>query len=286
MIFWISSYPKSGNTWLRFLIASYYYTKDGFFDENVLKYIDQFPQKVFFKGFNYDPKTPTGTTKFWIKAQEKINQDKKIKFFKTHNIFGSVNNFHFTNRENSIGCVYIVRDPRNVITSLKNFYEMNDSKAFKFITSKNQYIYDVHKFVENGYSDFQFISSWEINYESWKFQKTIPVKIIRYEDLLNQTYSVANEVISFVNQITGNKEKISKNKIVNAVSSTSFSKLKGKEEKEGFSEAPKSRVNDSKIPFFNLGPKNKWKTILNDDLKNKLNEVFKKKLEELDYELT
>ena len=43
---------------------------------------------------------------------------------------------------------------------------------------------------------------------------------------------------------------------------------------------------DSKIPFFNLGPKNKWKTILNDDLKNKLNEVFKKKLEELDYELT
>ncbi|MDB9815339.1 sulfotransferase domain-containing protein [Candidatus Pelagibacter sp.] len=286
MIFWISSYPKSGNTWLRFLIASYYYTKDGFFDENVLKYIDQFPQKIFFKGFNYDSKTPTGTTKFWIKAQEKINQNKKIKFFKTHNIFGSVNNFHFTNRENSIGCVYIVRDPRNVITSLKNFYEMNDNKAFKFITSKNQYIYDIHKFAENGYSDFQFISSWEINYESWKFQKTIPVKIIRYEDLLNQTYSVANEVISFINQITGNKEKISKNKIVNAVSSTSFSKLKGKEEKEGFSEAPKSRVNDSKIPFFNLGPKNKWKTILNDDLKNKLNEVFKKKLEELDYELT
>jgi len=283
MIFWISSYPKSGNTWLRFLIASYYYTKDGFFDENVLKYIDQFPQKIFFKGFNYDSKTPTGTTKFWIKAQEKINQDKKIKFFKTHNIFGSVNNFHFTNRENSIGCVYIVRDPRNVITSLKNFYEMNDSKAFKFITSKNQYIYDIHKFVENGYSDFQFISSWEINYESWKFQKTIPVKIIRYEDLLNQTYSVANEVISFINQITGNKEKISKNKIVNAVSSTSFSKLKEKEEKKGFSEAPKSRVNDSKITFFNLGPKNVWKNLLNLELTKKIEKAFKKEMEELEY---
>jgi hypothetical protein len=286
MIFWISSYPKSGNTWLRFLIASYYYTKDGFFDENVLKYIDQFPQKKFFTGLNYDSKIPTDTTKLWIKAQEKINQDKKIKFFKTHNIFGSVNNFHFTNRENSIGCVYIVRDPRNVITSLKNFYEMNDDKAFKFITSKNQYIYDIHKFTENGYSDFQFISSWEINYESWKLQKTIPIKIIRYEDLLDQTFSVAYEVITFINKITDNKEKIFKNRIVNAVSSTSFSKLKEKEKKEGFSEAPKSRINDSKIPFFNLGPKNKWKTILNDDLKNKLNEVFKKKLQELDYELT
>lgn len=281
MIFWISSYPKSGNTWLRFLIASYYYTKDGFFDENVLKYIDQFPQKNFFKGFNYDPKIPTDTTKFWIKAQEKINQDKKIRFFKTHNIFGSINNFHFTNRDNSIGCIYVVRDPRNVITSLKNFYEMNDNQAFKFITSKSQYIYDFHKFAEDGYSDFQFIGSWETNYESWKSQKRIPIKIIRYEDLSNQTFAVVNEVISFINQTTNNKEKISKDKIKNVVSSTSFSKLKEKEKKEGFFEAPKSRVGDTKIPFFNLGPKNNWKTILNDDLKNKLNEVFKKKLEEL-----
>ena len=48
MIFWIASYPKSGNTWLRHFIASYYYTKDGIFDENVLKNIDQFPQKNFF----------------------------------------------------------------------------------------------------------------------------------------------------------------------------------------------------------------------------------------------
>jgi hypothetical protein len=281
MIFWISSYPKSGNTWLRFLIASYYYTKEGFFDENVLKYIDQFPQKNFFKEFDYDPKIPTDTTRFWIKAQEKINQDNKIRFFKTHNIFGSVNNFHFTNRENSIGCVYVVRDPRNVITSLKNFYEMNDNQAFKFMTSKNKYIYDVHNFKENSYSDFQFIGSWETNYESWKFQKKIPVKIIRYEDLLNQTYAVFNDVITFINKIIGAKEKISKNKIKNAVSSTSFYKLKEKENNEGFSEAPKSRADDSKISFFNLGPKNDWKKILNDDLKIKLNEIFKKKLEEL-----
>ena len=281
MIFWISSYPKSGNTWLRFLIASYYYTKEGFFDENVLKYIDQFPQKNFFKEFDYDPKIPTDTTRFWIKAQEKINQDNKVRFFKTHNIFGSVNNFQFTNRENSIGCVYVVRDPRNVITSLKNFYEMNYNQAFKFMTSKNKYIYDVDNLKENSYSNFQFIGSWETNYESWKFQTKIPVKIIRYEDLLNQTYAVFSDVVTFINKIIGAKEKISKNKIKNAVSSTSFYKLKEKENNEGFSEASKSSADDSKIPFFNLGPKNDWKKILNDDLKIKLNEIFKKKLEEL-----
>ena len=284
MIFWISSYPKSGNTWLRILLSSYYFTKDGFYDENVLKNIDQFPQKKFFNEFNYDSRVVTDTIKFWIKAQEKINQDKKLRFFKTHNAFGALNNFDFTNKDNSIGCVYVVRDPRNVITSLKNFYEMNDDQAFKWITNKNQYIYDVNKFEKDGYSDFQFISSWDTNFESWKVQKKIPIKIIRYEDLLNQTYKVVSEVIDFINQTTDNKDKINKNKIKNAVNSSSFSKLKDKEKNEGFSEAPKSKGGDKKIPFFNLGPKNNWKVILNDDLKDKLNNIFKKKLDELSYQ--
>ena len=284
MIFWISSYPKSGNTWLRILLSSYYFTKDGFYDESVLKNIDQFPQKKFFDEFNYDPRVVTDTIKFWIKAQEKINQDKKLRFFKTHNAFGALNNFHFTNKNNSIGCVYVVRDPRNVITSLKNFYEMNDDQAFKWITNKNQYIYDVNKFEKDGYSDFQFISSWDTNFESWKVQKKIPIKIIRYEDLLNQTFKVVSEVITFINQTTDNNEKINKNKIKNVINSSSFSKLQDKEKNEGFSEAPKSKGGDKKIPFFNLGPKNNWKTILNDDLKDKLNNIFKKKLEELSYQ--
>jgi hypothetical protein len=284
MIFWIASYPKSGNTWLRILLASYYYSKDGIFDSSVLKYIEQFPQKKFLDKFNYDSKIIIDTAKFWIKAQEIINQDKKIRFFKTHNFFGAVNNHNFTNRENSIGGVYVVRDPRNVITSLKNFYEMNDEKAFKFMTSKNQYIYDFHKFKENGYSDFQFISSWDINFESWKVQKKIPIKIIKYEDLLNETYSVLNDIIVFINKTTNSKDKINKNKIKNAVSSSLFSKLKEKEKIEGFFEAPQSKLGDSKIPFFNLGPKNNWKKILNDDLKDKLNNIFKKQLDELSYQ--
>ena len=284
MIFWIASYPKSGNTWLRILLASYFYTKDGIYDEKVLKNIDQFPQKKFFDSYNFDQKVPTDTIKFWIKAQEKINQDKKLKFFKTHNAFGKLNNFDFTNTKKSVGCIYIVRDPRNVITSLKNFYEMNDDQAFKLITNKNQYIYDLHKFKTIGYSNFQFISSWDTNFESWKIQKQIPIKVIRYEDLLNETYNVFYDVIKFIHKTINSEEKIFKNKIKNAVSSSLFSKLKEKEKKEGFSEAPKSKLLNSKIPFFNLGPNNNWKKILNDNLKDRLNNTFKKKLKELSYQ--
>ena len=51
MIFWIASYPKSGNTWLRTLISAYYYSKDGIYEENLIKNIGQFPEKKTFSRF-------------------------------------------------------------------------------------------------------------------------------------------------------------------------------------------------------------------------------------------
>ena len=283
MIFWIASYPKSGNTWLRALISSYYYSEDGVFHEKIIKNIGQFPEKKHFTSFNYDPKIVTDTTRFWIKAQEKINEDKKLRFFKTHNVFGTLNNQNFTNKENSIGCIYIIRDPRNIITSLKNHYELDDDSALKWMTRENNFIYDVDKLDRDGYSDFQFISSWATNYKSWKVQKKIPIKIIKYEDLLNKTYAVFMDVVKFINETTNNKEKISKDKLKNSVNSTLFDKLKYNEEKYGFSEAIQSKKENKKIPFFHLGPKNDWRRILDEDFKKKLNNVFEKNLIELSY---
>ena len=241
MIFWIASYPKSGNTWLRALISSYFYSNNGLFNENLIKNIGQFPEKKHFVEFDYNSKILTDTTRYWIKAQEKINLDKKLRFFKTHNIFGQLNNQDFTNKENSIGCIYVIRDPRNVITSLKNHYELDNDQAFKWMNNEKNYIFDVRNLEKDGYSDFQFISSWSTNYKSWKLQKKIPLKIIKYEDLLSKTYSVFKDVIQFINRITEKENKIDKAKIKNAVNSTLFDKLKNYEIKNGFSEAIQSK---------------------------------------------
>ena len=284
MIFWIASYPKSGNTWLRALISTYYFSKDGTFNETLLKKIDQFPTRKYFLDFDYDPKIVGDTCKYWVKAQEKINLENKLKFFKTHNAFGKLNNYDFTNPQNSVGCLYIVRDPRNVLTSIKNHYELNTDKAIKWMNNEKQFVYDVEKVEKFGFSDFQFISSWSLNYKSWKVQKKIPIKIVKYEDLLNQTYSIFKEVIEFINKTAKIDEKINISKIKNTLNSTSFSKLKKKEAKHGFSEAVISQKNKKKkITFFNLGPENDWRKILNKDLKEKLNKIFKNELDELYY---
>ena len=283
MIFWIASYPKSGNTWLRTLISSYYYSDNGIYSENLIKRIRQFPEKMHFTDFDYNQNIVTDTSRFWIKAQEKINKDKKLKFFKTHNTFGALNNNHFTDNKNSIGVIYIIRDPRNVITSLMNHYELDNEQAIKWMTNEKNYIYDVINFDEDGYSDFQFISSWNTNYKSWLLQKKIPIKFIKYEDLLNQTFTVFKDVINFINITTRNNEKIKIDKLKNSINSTFFDKLQDMEKKNGFSEAITSKKNNKKIPFFNMGPKNDWKKVLDKNLINRLNDHFEKNLIELSY---
>ena len=243
--------------------------------------IDQFPQKSYFKDFDYDPTKITDTSKFWIKAQEKINNNKKFKFLKTHNILGSINNNNFTNKKNTIGAIYVVRDPRNIVTSLQNHYEITKDEALNFMLNKNKFIYDYYK--ENDYGDFQFISSWEKNYQSWINQKVFPVKIIKYEDLNLKTYDTLKEVIEYVNKISGNKIKFDYFRAKNSIQSTSFEKLKKIEKIDGFKESVLSKNYSKKIPFFLLGPKNDWNKIFDEDFKRKLNLIFNDNLNELNY---
>ena len=281
MIIWIASYPKSGNTWVRSLLSSYFYSENGLFDQSLLSKIGQFPESKYFGDFDYDSSIITDTSKFWISAQDKINKDKKLKFFKTHNVLGSINGNYFTNIKNTIGCIYIIRDPRNVITSLKNHYEMNDDEALKFMMNEKKFIYDHHN--KNDYSDFQFISSWEKNYKSWINQNMLSVKLIKYEDLYEKTFEVFKSIIEFIYKLSNSRKIFDAKKAKNSIKSSTFDKLKNIEESDGFVESILSKNDSKRIPFFHLGPKNDWRKILNKDTKEKLENALKNELKELSY---
>ena len=282
MIIWLSSYPKNGNTWLRALISAYYYSNDGFFlgDRN-LQHIQQFPVKKSLESFNFDLSKPGDSARFWISAQEKLNMDKKVKFLKTHSALVKLGQNDFTNKKNTLGCIYIVRDPRNVLDSMSRHFQIDHDKALSVMQDEKNFTYDFNK--TNDYSDYQFISSWEKNYQSWKNNRLIPIKFLKYEDLLKETFFVFKEIIEFIDKLINNKKGFNREKAKNAVKSTSFENLKKIEENKGFSESIIARKDKKIIPFFHLGPKNDWQKNFDNKFIEKINNIFQKNLDELNY---
>ena len=64
-------------------------------------------------------------SKYWKKSQENIVYNKDIKpifnIYKTHSANIAINNNPFTNSELTAGCIYIVRDPREVLISSNKY---------------------------------------------------------------------------------------------------------------------------------------------------------------------
>ena len=134
MIIWLASYPKSGNTWIRFYIISLLVGKQKNLNLNHLRAIMNYPHSTQFEGLVSDLFNLDEIAKNWITSQNKINSNKNLRFFKTHNMLGKYKGFPFTNSENTLGTIYVVRDPRNVVTSVKNHYSLsNYEEATKFI---------------------------------------------------------------------------------------------------------------------------------------------------------
>ncbi len=139
MIIWVASYPKSGNTWVRTFLSSLLYSEDGINDFSQLKKITQFPDRNYFKKFVTDYEDIKQIYTNWKNVQDFINLDKRIKFFKTHHVNCNIENYSFTDNSNSLGVIYIVRDPRTVLMSVKNHFQLNDfneGKAF-ILNEKN-----------------------------------------------------------------------------------------------------------------------------------------------------
>ena len=216
--------------------------------------------------------------KNYIKTQELINKSNNLQFWKTHSSFCKMyNKFNFSDLNNSLGVIYLVRDPRNVITSFAN----HNSK--KIDETTNLLLNDLA--IGNEKNDVEvYMGSWAFNFNSWKIYKSSnKYLLVKYEDLVNNTKKVFISILEFINKLSNQNLFIDDNKVKKVVETTSFKYMKNLEHNYGFSEAKINSETGKKVNFFNLGPNNDWKKLLQDKYKKKIENSFKKEMLELGY---
>ena len=279
MIIWLSSYPKSGNTYLRSFISSYYFSKKGKFDFDLLLNILQFPSLKFAKK---NLNSELEASKNWVYNQKFFFSGDDVHFIKTHNTLDKYKDNPFVANDISLGAIYIVRDPRNLITSMSHHYSLNYDQAYAKLIDENASL--LEKTRDGDYSNFTFLGSWSNHYKSWKNSKDFKTLFIKYEDLENKKYETFKKIIVFINNLKKDSSNINEKKFLNSINSTNFSNLRNKEEKEGFEESVYSSLGKKKR-FFNLGFNNRWKKILPKEMLLRLNSTLQSDLNDLGYNI-
>ena len=276
MITWIASYPKSGNTWMKLFLKSYFSLSNASFSINSKIddhfSIETFPVSKKFKMLNINYKDFADIAKNWLNMQSLINLNNKNNYIKTHNAMCSINDYNFTDNENTLGAIYIVRDPRDIAISYSAFLGLKLDDTIDFMLSTLCYEEDVF---ENIRYKKSIMGNWAYHYNSWKNYKSREVIIIKYEDMLNDPNKTFLQVLMFLNKI--NNIKIDKKKMNDAVNQTSFKNLQKLEVEEGFDENPTNRS------FFREGKKGEWKKILDKNQQQKIEKKFKNEMKELGY---
>ncbi|MDC3349554.1 sulfotransferase domain-containing protein [Candidatus Pelagibacter ubique] len=283
MFVWLASYPKSGNTLVRSLLAAYFFSKDGVYNFDLIKNIKQFPNAGLFESLGLNIKNEKELIKNYIKAQDSINKRNEVQFLKTHSYLFNIEGNGFTDLNNSLGAVYIVRDPRNVVSSLANFLNISIIKAADHLIHST-HIGGSPKSNNREEIIKTYTGTWNGNFNSWKsFVSNKKYLLIKYEDLIFNKEENLKKILKFIYKLKNIKLETDETKLKNVIESTSFENMKNLEKKGGFTEARINKVTGEKIPFFNLGPKNDWKNLLNLELTKKIEKAFKKEMKELEY---
>tara|TARA_Y100000389_G_scaffold185662_1_gene205285 strand:- start:155 stop:1024 length:870 start_codon:yes stop_codon:yes gene_type:complete len=288
MIIWLASYPKSGNTWLRAILHQIIVKKNdnkGTWLSDLHKLVDTYPKTQHFQNLDSlfikesDFQNKNEIVKNWNNSQKKLNSDKKLRLLKTHNMLCSINidqhNHSFTNEDNTLGVIHVVRDPRNVITSLKNhFFLQTYNEALEFITNASRW-----SGIKNGEVP-HFISSWDHHFESWAlFPKNYI--LFKYEDILNNPKKQIKRLIEYLQKFIkiDHNEKIIDQIIIN----TNFENLKNLEKKGNFLENAVNAETKDKANFFNLGPMNDYKQFLDKNIQHEIEKKFESTMKKLNY---
>ena len=227
MIVWLASYPNSGNDLVQYLLSSYIFSKDGNFNMDLIQNIDEFPNNSLFKKLDVDINNIDEMNKNYINSQKILNKRNSIMFLKTYSCFINNEKFRFTDRHNTLGAIYIVRDPRNIITPHSQYFQTTEEQSLANLLSTT------YLGKESQSHCTTYLGSWKYHYNSWKvFTKFNKYLLVKYEDLMKDTEKTFLNILRFIAHLGRVNFTLDEIKFKNSLKTTPIEKLNENESKK------------------------------------------------------
>lgn len=250
---WIVSYPRSGNTFMRALLANYLSGLDRALTLPELhfssfgEHVQEFWQELLAR----PPVERSFEEEFALRERYfgmlKGYLDGKTKIIKSHTPNVDLNGrsaFQFGANDR---VVHVVRHPCDVAISSSHYFSVDLDEAIRRLNTDN--------LLNNGHPDngFEFVGSWRLHTQSWMDCSAAPVLRVRYFDMVQDTAAVLARVVEFMGY------PVDPIRIELAVEFSRFGKLRELEKECSFVE------NASNAPFFRMGIPGKWTDTLTVD---------------------
>lgn len=246
-IVWIASYPKSGSTWVRMLLAS---LSTGAQAPNLRNLGRHCPGGVDLRWLEktLDVETRHMTADQLSHARREAMRNvsgKDPRWFKVHDRFTP----DLFPEDVTAACVYIVRDARDVAPSWADHMNVDLDTAITRMGDPNFTLSRVGtKYHEQAP---QTLGSWSDHVQSWLAAPLRPLLLLRYEDLLADPLHQATRLAKFLGL------PVQRDVIAASVDACAFDKLQAREIEEGFSE----RMSHQHL-FFRQGRAGAWREVL------------------------
>jgi aryl sulfotransferase len=288
---WLASYPKSGNTWFRMLVANLS-AKDKPVDINDL------PERggiASARGpFDYltlidsgllthdeiDGLRPRVYEELASGAQDdeydKPEEIPPVRFVKVHDAYTLTPRGEplLASRRGADGAIVIVRDPRDLAPSLANHNRTDINGAIALMNNR-----DATYCAKPGRLDAQLrqqVPSWSGHVASWLDQTAVPAHLIRYEDLQADTAAALGAALAFAGRPTTDED------VRRAVAYADFAELRRQELDKGFSETPRRPGG----LFFRRGEVGSWREELTAEQVARIEAAHGPMMRRLGYELS
>lgn len=267
-IIWLASYPKSGNTWMRSLLAHYFMPAGQAPDINNLRqFTTADVRQDFFDAANGGPFKASNIQE-WVamrgKALRLISAAKPPHHFvKTHCQPIIVFDQHIIPPEVTTGAVYILRNPFDLAPSLARHQSSDIDTAIDRMTSPDTVM-------SSATGILDLLGRWDDHVRLWTSAEGLKKHVIRYEDMLENP---ARAVRPLIGRFLG--QKISAPKLARAIKATEFAKMQKQETEKGFAERPAGME-----AFFVKGQSGVWREDLTPAQVGRIRDAFLPALEQ------